>query len=88
MAYSEQSVELSEQSTTYLRPVQVEEQYPVKANHLAQLRHQGRGPRYIKRGRLIAYRASDIEQWLNDGLVEPRPPVVPSTSSRRRKASA
>jgi len=88
MAYSEQSVEMAEKPTAYLRPAQVEAQYPVKANHLAQLRHQGLGPRYIKRGRLIAYRASDIEQWLNDGLVEPRLPVVPDPAPRRRKVSA
>ncbi|RIU06949.1 hypothetical protein D2F01_22745 [Mycobacteroides abscessus] len=79
---------MSEKSLTYLRPAQVEAQYPVKANHLAQLRHQGLGPRYIKRGRLIAYRASDIEQWLNDGLVEPHRPAVPDPSPRRRKVSA
>ena len=34
---------------------------------LANLRSQGRGPRYYKRGRKVFYRVEDIERWLTDG---------------------
>lgn len=36
----------------------------------AQLRHHGGGPVYIKVGRKIFYRRSDIEAWLNANRYE------------------
>lgn len=56
---------------TFLRPKQVELYFPITANHLAQLRHQKRGPKYIRHGHLIAYRVGDLRDWLMSGLVEP-----------------
>lgn len=35
--------------------------------NLAQWRFRGTGPRYIKRGRIILYRRSAIEEWLAAG---------------------
>ena len=36
-------------------------------NNLAQLRFRGTGPRYIKRGRIILYRRSAVDEWLDAG---------------------
>jgi predicted DNA-binding transcriptional regulator AlpA len=33
---------------------------------LPKLRLSGRGPRYLKLGRKVAYRRQDIEQWLRE----------------------
>ena len=67
-----------------LRPKEVEQVLPIKANHLAQLRHTGDGPRYSRRGHLIIYRAGDVSDWLLGGIVDPSPPQVPEP--RRRNA--
>ncbi|GAB2624362.1 hypothetical protein GCM10009696_32610 [Kocuria himachalensis] len=37
---------------------------------LAQMRHRGTGPVYIKRGHLVFYMPSDLEQWLQEGRRE------------------
>lgn len=34
---------------------------------LANLRSQGRGPRFFKRGRKVFYRVEDLERWLLEG---------------------
>lgn len=34
---------------------------------LANLRSQGRGPRWFKRGRRVFYRVEDLERWLMEG---------------------
>lgn len=67
----ESSVTKSVDPDAILRPKDIETVLPVTANHLAQLRHLNRGPRYIKHGRLIAYRAGDVQDWLLSGLVDP-----------------
>lgn len=67
-----------------LRPKEVERVFPITANHLAQLRFQGEGPRYAKHGRLIIYRAGDVSEWLMGGVVDPTPSRVPEP--RRRSA--
>jgi predicted DNA-binding transcriptional regulator AlpA len=38
----------------------------IKVNTLADWRHRGKGPRYIKVGQLVRYRRSDVESWLED----------------------
>ena len=38
---------------------------------LANLRSDGRGPRYMKLGKSIRYRLADIEQYEQDATVEP-----------------
>lgn len=43
----------------------------LKPNHLAQLRYQKKGPRYIQATpRTVLYRQSDIEDWLTANTVE------------------
>jgi predicted DNA-binding transcriptional regulator AlpA len=34
-------------------------------------RNRGQGPRYVRVGKLIFYRPSDIQQWLNTRVTEP-----------------
>lgn len=41
------------------------------ANYLAQMRHRGEGPAYIKRGRRILYRHEDLDAWLDARRVVP-----------------
>ena len=38
---------------------------------LAHWRSEGRGPAYIKLGARVAYRGSDLNQWLADRTVRP-----------------
>ncbi|KUI43874.1 hypothetical protein AU198_25465 [Mycobacterium sp. GA-1199] len=37
--------------------------------HLARLRHEGRGPDYIKLGRSVRYRWEDVERWIAENTV-------------------
>ncbi|MBA2848672.1 helix-turn-helix domain-containing protein [Thermosulfuriphilus ammonigenes] len=37
---------------------------------LANLRSQGRGPRFFKKGRRVFYRVEDLERWLAEGEVK------------------
>jgi predicted DNA-binding transcriptional regulator AlpA len=38
---------------------------------LADWRHQGRGPKYVKFGRSVRYRVGDLRTWITDHTVEP-----------------
>lgn len=42
---------------------------------LRNMRHQGRGPRYIKAGRTVLYAVADLDDWL-DGLPSLEPVAV------------
>lgn len=35
---------------------------------LAQMRYRGTGPRFIKIGKLVRYRDSDIKEWLEQNV--------------------
>ena len=39
---------------------------------LSDWRHQGRGPAYVKIGRSVRYRPSDIESFIASNIVEPK----------------
>ena len=39
---------------------------------LAQWRHYGRGPAYVKLGGHVLYRAADLNAWLDARRIEPR----------------
>jgi predicted DNA-binding transcriptional regulator AlpA len=43
----------------------------VKPQTLSAWRNQGEGPRFVKVGKLVRYRTSDINRWLATRLVEP-----------------
>ena len=47
-----------------LKPVQVAERLQIPVATLAVWRHRKQGPPSIHVGRLIRYRASDVEVWL------------------------
>ncbi len=38
---------------------------------LADWRHQKRGPKYVKMGRSIRYRVSDLTAWIDAHTIEP-----------------
>jgi hypothetical protein len=52
---------LPKQAAEYLRC-----RYSLRSTegHLNQLRHQGRGPAYLRVGRWIIYRRSDLDAWV------------------------
>lgn len=37
----------------------------MRPQSLADWRHRGKGPAYVKLGQLVRYRRSDVESWLN-----------------------
>lgn len=37
----------------------------MRAQSLADWRHRGKGPAYVKLGQLVRYRRSDVDGWLN-----------------------
>jgi predicted DNA-binding transcriptional regulator AlpA len=56
---------------------------------LAQWRYQGLGPRFIKLGRNVRYRVSDVEAWLDQQTVQRtgqpgHPATLPTSSSVSR----
>jgi hypothetical protein len=48
-------------------------EFGIPERTLDQWRYLGRGPRFIRVGRHIRYRRTDIEAWLADNTVDPRP---------------
>jgi predicted DNA-binding transcriptional regulator AlpA len=52
----------------------------VKPQTLAAWRNRGEGPRFVKVGKLIRYRTSDINKWLSTRLVEPSRRVMGGVS--------
>lgn len=44
-------------------------------NALAQERWRGRGPRYVRDGRRVLYRAGDLADYISANTVEPGVPV-------------
>ncbi|WP_329348411.1 helix-turn-helix domain-containing protein [Streptomyces sp. NBC_01261] len=47
-----------------LTPKQASEYLSIPVGTLANWRYQGDGPRYVKAGRLVRYRAVDLDSWL------------------------
>lgn len=46
---------------------ETKEELRTRQGYLSQLRFRGQGPRFVKHGRLILYRESDIDEWLKAG---------------------
>jgi excisionase family DNA binding protein len=64
---------VSSENRSLLTPKQVAELLGLPEGTLAQWRSQRRGPLYIKLGgRLVRYRASDVEEWVARQTVETR----------------
>lgn len=61
---------------TLLSPVDVSQITGMSTKALAQFRWRGLGPAYVKVGRLVRYRTSAVEEWLDANTVEPRNAVA------------
>jgi predicted DNA-binding transcriptional regulator AlpA len=44
---------------------------------LRRTRREGRGPRFLKLGKMVRYRRRDIEEYLADSTVEPKSRAQP-----------
>lgn len=51
-----------------LSPKQLAKYLGVTTLTLSQYRVQGRGPKYLKLGRVIRYRPSDVQEWIDEEL--------------------
>lgn len=49
-----------------ITPVELAEYLHTTVPNLAQLRYLGKGPAFIKAGRSIRYRESDVQAWLDE----------------------
>jgi hypothetical protein len=67
------------QLDTLLTPEEVAEMRGRSLNYLAKERTAGRGPRFIRDGRVIRYAADDVQAWLESKRVE--------TADTERRAS-
>ncbi len=47
---------------------------------LAHWRSEGRGPDFIKIGRKVGYRGADLNRWLAERTVKPKPPSAPAAA--------
>jgi hypothetical protein len=56
-----------------LTPTEVAEYRGISTHVLAQERCYGGGPRFIRDGRRIRYRASDLAAYIEASIVEPNP---------------
>jgi predicted DNA-binding transcriptional regulator AlpA len=54
-----------------LNPQQAAPELKVLAATLAAWRNRGQGPRYVKIGKLIFYRPSDLREWVKSRVTEP-----------------
>jgi predicted DNA-binding transcriptional regulator AlpA len=48
----------------WLRAVELTEEYPISLSLLDKFRAEGGGPRFFKKGRVVMYRRSDVEAWV------------------------
>lgn len=55
--------------TTLLTPAQLSHNTGIPLGTLAYWRHAGTGPAYLRLGgRVIRYRKSDVDAWMNDSV--------------------
>lgn len=54
-----------------LRAAEVADMLGTSPASLANMRHRGVGPRFIKEGGLLRYRSSDIETWIERNTHDP-----------------
>jgi excisionase family DNA binding protein len=56
-------------SHTFLSPEEVAGMLPgISKGTLAMWRHEGRGPRYRKLGRIVLYALDEVEAWIEAGV--------------------
>lgn len=54
-----------------LTPDEVAQWRRTSVRFLVQERYRGTGPRFVKSGRRVLYRRSDVEEWLSGQTIEP-----------------
>lgn len=54
-----------------LSPREAAERLGLKTSTLAAMRHEGRGPAFMKHGRIIRYRTSDLAAWVEENITRP-----------------
>lgn len=54
-----------------LSPQEAADRLALKASTLAAMRHEGRGPAFMKHGRIVRYRASDLAAWVEENITRP-----------------
>jgi predicted DNA-binding transcriptional regulator AlpA len=54
----------------YLKAAEVGAKVRKSEAALAQWRYLGKGPKFIKLGRSVRYRASDVDAWLNQQTMQ------------------
>ncbi len=52
-----------------LTDVEAASRVKLAAGTLRNLRHQGRGPRFVRLGRAVRYRTEDLDEWIAANLV-------------------
>jgi predicted DNA-binding transcriptional regulator AlpA len=52
----------------WLRAVEITKDYPISLSLLDKMRAEGDGPRFFQRGRVIMYRRSDVEAWVESHM--------------------
>jgi len=50
-------------------------------------RREGRGPRFLKLGKMVRYRRADVEAWLEASAIEPKVSPQPQTNVTTPPAS-
>lgn len=61
---------MSEQLPTLATPAEVAQYLHTTTASLAQDRYKGTGPKFIKQGRKVLYRWSDVADWLNQNTFQ------------------
>lgn len=61
---------MSDQLPALAVPAEVAEYLHTTTAALAQDRYKGTGPKFIKRGRRVLYRWSDVLEWLDRNTIE------------------
>jgi hypothetical protein len=52
----------------WLRTAELTREYPISSSLLERMRRDGAGPPYFRHGRVVLYRRSDVEAWLEGNL--------------------
>lgn len=61
---------MSERLSDYLTPRQLADEFGLVAGTLANLRYKGGGPVFVRAGRRILYKRSDVIAWLDSNRFE------------------
>ena len=62
---------LKDEEIKILVPNEAADYLRISPETLRQWRHLGEGPRYLKMGRAVRYRQSDLDLWINAIGVDP-----------------